>query len=271
MAVVWIASYPKSGNTWLRFMLASYLTKGPITSVRSVNSLIPVVGGMVSNRGGLPLGRRDPLLVKTHALPSASAVQPFRENTRKAVYLVRNPRDIILSLIRHSGAPAGSGQARGMAKNFISHRGMPMLNTKLEFGNWPDNVLAWTQPTAVRQYFPEIEVLPVRYEDMRADPVASLHKVLDFLALNGPVLREDVEQAVANTSLEKMRALEAEEMRGAAAGQRNPFGSRGQFVGQGLHNQSLAGLGPDVEQEYQDLFRGDSDFACCARQFGYQG
>jgi sulfotransferase family protein len=271
MAVVWIASYPKSGNTWLRFMLASYLTKGPITSVRSVNSLIPVVGGMVSNRGGLPVGRRDPLLVKTHALPSASAVQPFRDSTRKAVYLVRNPRDIILSLIRHSGAPPGSGQARGMAKNFIAHRGMPLLNTQLEFGNWPDNVRAWTEPAAVRQYFPGIDVLPVRYEDMRADPVSGLGQVLDFLSLGGPAAPDDVEQAVANTSLDKMRALEAQETNGAPAGQRNPFGSRGQFVGQGLHNQSLTGLGTDVEDEYQQLFRDAGDFACCAHQFGYQG
>jgi Sulfotransferase domain len=267
-AITWLASYPKSGNTWLRFMLASYLTKQPVTSVRvrSLNSLIPIIGGgSGSNTNGLPEDHTGPLVVKTHSLPGATALRPYRSDTRKAVYLVRNPRDIILSLTNAKGARNMS--AEDIAKDFIANRGMPLSNTEYEWGNWPQNVRCWTTPGVARQHFPDIDVLTVRYEDMRADPVAALHHVLDFVDPGQPVVAEDAALAVESSSLDNMHALwEKDEPIGPGRRPAKKF-----RAGQGLSNQSLARLSPDIENEYRKLFQTDDDFAQCARTFGYHG
>jgi hypothetical protein len=264
--VNWIASYPKSGNTWLRFMLASYITKEPVTSVkpRKLNSLIPAVGGASRNRDAFSADRTGPLLVKTHSLPGASAVEPFRADTSKAVYLVRNPRDIILSLIGHAGLDRGSEKAHGVAEEFITNHGIPLAGSEWEWGNWPQSVLGWTSPAAVRRYFPDADVLTVRYEDMRADPAATLYRIVDFLDFGEPVDQQAVGRAVQSSALENMRALEARKLSDSA----RPKPVR---VGQGRHGQSLTCLGPGIEEAYQQLFQDDNDFSIAARQFGYDG
>lgn len=269
-AVNWIASYPKSGNTWLRFMLASYLTKEPVTSVKTkrLNALIPAIGGMAASHGPPEQG---PVIFKTHALPGASAVRPYLASTRRAIYLVRNPRDVMLSLLRHSGAEPGTRQARDFGLEFIASYGMPALSPEFEWGNWPQSVQAWTDPAALHRYFPNAEVLPVRYEDMRADPAATLYKILDFLDLGEPVAMADVTRAVETSTLDKMRDIESRQGGGQASQDGKPFRARGQFAGRGLHNQSLAHLGDDVEEKYQELFQADNEFSRCARQFGYHG
>src|SRR6266700_4643360 len=131
-------------------MLSCYLTKQPVTTVRTgpLNSLIPVIGGgSNSNRKGLPENHPGPRLVKTHSLPSATALRPYQADTRKAVYLVRNPRDIILSLASARGARQRS--AEDVARDFIANRGLPLSDTdflanrgapsadgELEWGSW---------------------------------------------------------------------------------------------------------------------------------------
>lgn len=263
--ICWIASYPKSGNTWMRFMLASYLTRQPMSSVQvePLNALIPVVGGGVFSSAELP-ERPGPLLVKTHSIPSAPALRPFAADTRKAIYLLRNPRDVILSLTNARamrGAPGAD-----IARDFIANRGMPLAGTEYEaWSTWPGNVRAWTAPGAAREHLPGVSVLTLRYEDLRAEPEATLHKVLDFLDLGEPVDPEYVALAVSSTSLDKMHELWGEESLAGENGKRVP-----KFLaGHGRTGQSLAGLGAEIEASYQKLFEADDDLAVVARQFGY--
>jgi hypothetical protein len=270
--ITWIASYPKSGNTWLRLMLASYLTKEPVNSVRTgpLNSLIPIVGGgSQSTEGGLPGDRTGPLLVKTHSHPGADALRPYRAETRKAVYLVRNPRDIILSMTKSGKAKQQQVDAEFIAKAFIANRGKALSGIEQEWGSWswPENVRGWTTPAVAREHFPGIDVLTLRYEDMRADPHTVLHKVLDFIDLGEPIIPEYVAQAVDSSALDNLHALFEQEKKASQGGPKvKKF-----RAGQGKTNQSLATLGEDIEEEYQKLFAADDDFAQCARQFGYNG
>ena len=264
-AVSWITSYPKSGNTWLRFMLVSYLSKEPVqtASRTGLNSLVPPVGG-VGPGGSRPAEPgdgallKDRLLLKTHALPDGSALDPFRSDTTKAIYIVRNPRDIILSLVRYVGMERGTEKARSLAMSFIESEGLLSVNADKEWGSWPQHALAWTTPATARQHFPNIDVLPVRYEDMRADAAGNLTKILDFLEFGDPVVPDDVVRAVESSSLDRMREIEAEET-----------GGRGHFMGEGLHNQSLTSLGEDIEEAYAKLVEADNDFSRCVRKFGY--
>lgn len=273
-AVNWITSYPKSGNTWLRFMLVSYLTKEPVATASTsvLNTLIPPIGGLGGKRREIPTGEKYPVLLKTHAVPGASVLRPFRSDTSKAIYLVRNPRDVILSLVRHVGAEPGSERARELALTFIDNHGKLAVNAEKEWGSWPEHVQGWTTPAAARQHFPNVDVLVVRYEDMRVDPVAALHKIVTFLDLGEPVVADEVARAVESSSLDRMRALEERESGGESPVNpeaTSPFRRRGQFVGHGRHGQSLARIGDDIEERYAGLVSGDNDFSRCARQFGY--
>jgi sulfotransferase family protein len=265
--ITWIASYPKSGNTWLRFMLACYLTKEPVNSVKvgPLNSLIPVIGGGSNSSDSLPEDHEGPLLVKTHSLPGAKALAPYRPATRKAVYLVRNPRDIILSLTNARGAR--NVNPEDLARDFLANRGMPLSDTEYEWGSWPQNVHDWTTPEVVNESFPGIEVLTVKYENMRADPRTVFRQILEFIDLGQPVDQQYVDMAVESSDLDNMHQLWDKEQ---------PFSQDGTRIkkfraGQGLTNQSLAALSTDIEEGYQKLFSADDEFALAARKFGYTG
>jgi len=82
---VFLASFQRSGSTWLRFLLCDVLTKGA-ADFRNVKFTIPDVRHY--RRGAVLLdGGR---LIKTH--------EPYRKEYGKAVYIVRDPRDVALSL-----------------------------------------------------------------------------------------------------------------------------------------------------------------------------
>jgi Sulfotransferase domain len=261
--ISWVASYPRSGNTWTRMMLASYLADAPMTSKEMIDSRITDMHYLL-HRGRMPHAQETgPTIVKSHFLPDVELMRPYQPVTRKIVYLVRNPRDVIFSAARLLNINAGG---RGeFAKNFIANQGVS-LYLENSFGTWPQNITEWT--TGARQHFPQAETLIIRYEDMTVDPVGKLHSILDFLDLGRKVDRDRVRRAVENSSMEKIRAVaEASTARGIGALRDDRPRSR--FIGQGLQGQSLTPLGADVEAAYQDLLEAGDDFARYAKQFGY--
>src|SRR5438552_2701326 len=82
---VFTASYPRSGSTWLRFILVELLA-GQSSGFNSVNTASPDVGQHASGQPLLPGGGR---LIKTHEL--------YRRSYKRAIYLARDPRDVMLS------------------------------------------------------------------------------------------------------------------------------------------------------------------------------
>jgi hypothetical protein len=276
--ITWIASYPRSGNTWTRFMLTSYLMDTQITTPDAIENLIPDFhhlvrkGGLnwlTENDGPMPGGDSAPRLVKTHYRPSAEIMQQCGFMTEKVIYIVRNPRDVLLSAARFQGIiPSQGERSRRWAEDFIVNKGdfiWPDLT-----GTWPQNVHEWTTLTSVRQYFPAIEVLALRYEDMRADPIGKLYQIVEFLDLGTEVDSERVRRAVENSTIEIMRAFEertraAQDASGSDSGQRRET----RYINQGLRGQSLVAFGDDIEATFQLLMEEDKEFSPCARRFGY--
>lgn len=276
----WIASYPKAGNTWLRFMLAAYLSgKAPhVWNDMHAESL--QLDSMLSSGDLPPLAPTSPVLVKTHFTADVPVLRLYRESTVKALYLVRNPRDLLLSWMRMVGIPRDD-VARGsvFATNFIANEGRMGPEGDGQ-GSWPENVRSWTE--SARDCFPNADLLAVRYEDLRADPVARFAEIVAFLDLGRPVEDEEIRRAVEVSTLERMRELEqrSDQQGGGSpirkgAARRTPGGRGGGkrqlFVGEGRHDQSLSFLGEDVESAYQELLHGDSAFAHYAKQYGYAG
>lgn len=216
--MVWLASYPKSGNTWLRTLLANFLKRaaravplnalpfgpaldgyrvGELAGVAAddcteaeVDSLIPACwrAYLASSACG-PESR----LSKTHgAYVVNRAGEPLFpvDVTAGAVYVVRNPLDVAVSAAFHFGE---SGCAESVARlNDADARlgGAGKWHYRTRVLDWSGHVASWRAAP-----FP---VLVVRYEDLVEDAAGELERVLRFLgfkAVAKPQLRRAAEQS----------------------------------------------------------------------------
>lgn len=222
-SIVWLASYPKSGNTWLRIFLANYLldrkepmpinqvhriglgdavekayrmvAAGPfdVTNMRQSLALRPkVLKGIVANGAQVNF-------VKTHnARTRAFGVDLIPPHlSRSAIYILRNPLDMVLSYARHYGlSPEAAAAAIGRSDNVVAG-GYGSVTQFL--GNWSDHVRGWTRCR-------EFPVLVLRYEDIAADPEAAFARALRHIGV--PVEPERLARAVRFSSFEELKRQE---------------------------------------------------------------
>jgi len=183
-----LVSYPKSGTTWLRFLVAHALT-GIEADFDSVRRVFPPLGRQRHAPALLADGGR---LVRSH-----EPLQPYRGRAgQHVVYLVRDARDVALSYLDHHRR---LGRYTGDVRVFLD----AFLAGRLDgYGPWPDHVLG-AQRFATTGVAP---VLTVRYEELRADPAATLGRVVGFLGR--PVDSEVLARVVAANTKERMRAKE---------------------------------------------------------------
>jgi hypothetical protein len=181
---VFTASYPRSGSTWLRFILVELLA-GQSSGFKNVNQLSPDVGAHAGAHALLPGGGR---LIKTHEL--------YRRPYKKAIYLARDSRDVLLSEYAYQKALGVTGEDfDGFLNDFLRKGVNP-------FGLWADHANSWLDAADAKQ----CELLVVRFEDMRRETEHSLAQMMDFLHV--PVSAETIRKAVENNSLEQMKAKE---------------------------------------------------------------
>jgi hypothetical protein len=181
-----LASYPRSGNTWLRFMLFEALTGSP-AGFPDVRRAMPHVNPYRNTRPLLANGAR---LFLTH--------EQYGRHYRHAtvVYLVRDVRDVVLS-------EYGRQQMNQSYASDFAHFLEDFLRGKIHrFGSWTDHVAGWTHRAAIG----DRSLLLVRYEDLKTDPARELGEVLEFLG--EPRSPSMIRNAVENNRLEAMRQKE---------------------------------------------------------------
>jgi hypothetical protein len=212
--IVWIASYPRSGNTWLRFLLGNLLLE-KVESSAQIASTLPDIHRFVTARH---LMGPERTYIKTHWAWRADL--PLRENTGAAVYLLRHPIDVVQSSLNYAARGTGDfvrdakpeeldRYARNFVAEFINYGGNGDWYRQ-GFGTWIENLTSWT---ATKLPFP---VHAVRYEALRADPVRELTGIAHFLGL--PATPERIATAVERSSLERLGAIEEEELRAGQPG-----------------------------------------------------
>jgi hypothetical protein len=224
---LFIASYPRSGTTWLRFLLFELLT-GEASEFVSVNKRIPYVG---KHRGApklLPNGGR---VIQTHEV--------FRRAVGSAIYLVRDPRSVVLSEYLWQ---LRTGLSRETFDSFFH----AFLGGKANpYGRWDQHVNKWVKSDLGSTNRLHV----VRFEDLRADTSGELARIVDFLdlRLDGSV----IERVIANNSLAQMRAKE-ERAPGWALGARARPDIR--FVNAGSINRWKQELSRTQMQQIGDEF-----------------
>jgi hypothetical protein len=181
-----IVSYPKSGNTWVRFLVANLVYRDEPVTFLNVDRLIPMVDGQ-SRKYFKKLPR--PRIIKSH--------YPFDPAYKRVVYIVRDPRDVALSQYHYQikrRVLSEHSSIEEFVDRFVEGETCP-------YGSWGENVSSWL---AARNGSPNFLLL--RYEDMIAQPLIEVAKLAAFLKLKAT--SELVKNAVERSSASHLRELE---------------------------------------------------------------
>jgi sulfotransferase family protein len=186
-----LVSYPRSGNTWTRFLIANLVYPNEMVSFLNIERLIPDTASQ-SNRALKRTSR--PRIIKTH--------QYFDHRYPKTIYIVRDPRDVALSYYdfqRKYRQIADGYPIEQYVDDFVRGR----LGSE-DWGTWGENVASWVYTRRWRNDF-----LLLRYEDMMQDTTRELASIGRFLGMAPDPAR--LERAVSLSSADRMRALEKAE------------------------------------------------------------
>ncbi len=251
--ITYIAAFPKSGITYLNFMLFHILFDCP-QNIRLIDS--DYIFDLHESLARVPPASATPRYVKVH-FPFNPRI-PLRERAARAVYLLRDPIDVMMSvwdfkhLTGEDGLLDASPAAReAMFQRFSQHW---LATGGLIYpwaGSWNANVASWLDQT-------ELPVLVVRYEHLKARPFDELRRILNFL---GRAAGDDrLAAAVEAGRPENMRRLEAEEIDGGTSGVfYRPSLAKGyaqgyRFVGRMHGGSSEKVLSPAARQYAEQVF-----------------
>ncbi len=240
---VWLASYPKSGNTWFRAVYSAWRGGG----LPDLAALGPIASSRERFDDALGISSSDLTPGEiAHLRPSADEVvdsdfpdlhlekihdklhfgEPPRlivseRATRCAIYVMRDPRDVAVSLAHHMGISPSLAVARladpaaGMSLNRDDISGQ--LGQHL--GNWSEHVSSWVDHAP----FP---VHAVRYEDCVSEPTERFLET--FSAAGFEFDPNDLSAAVDRSTFAQLKAIEAEEGFAEAPSRLVPFFRKGE-------------------------------------------
>jgi hypothetical protein len=224
--IVWLSSYPRSGNTWTRNFLYSLLSlRSSAPDTPSIDKLHEYsIWDIAASRFEKVLGKKiasasrdeiaaarpkvqkrivaeakGPVFVKTHnALVLDRGVPTINlKMTAGAVYIVRNPLDVAISFAHHFGIDFDEAIRR------MNRKGVETDITDTVayevYGSWSENVMSWT-----RKPHPAIYVM--RYEEMLAAPHETFKGLAAHLLIDAK--DADIEQALDLSSFEKAKEQE---------------------------------------------------------------
>lgn len=224
--IIWISSYPKSGNTWVRSFLSHYFSKEANFSLKHLSAIkkFPrkeifeklninyrdfnqIPANWIKMQKSINLSEKT-IFLKTHN--AMAKVNNFKftdsENTKGFIYLIRDPRDVLLSYASHLN--------KNIEETFsimVSDRSYEMLdiNSSIKMsllGSWASNYKSWKNCSVVNG-------LIVKYEDLVNNTEKSFRIILNYLnKLNNFKLDENkLKESINCTNFENLKNLELKE------------------------------------------------------------
>jgi hypothetical protein len=182
---IFLVSYPKSGNTWIRFVIANVINNGEV-DFSNIDNIIPDI---YQTKERTFNSLCQPRIIKSH--------ECFSPKYNKVIYVVRDPRDVVISYYKYHKLLNWIDDSfdfdcyleRFVAGNIISSE---------PFGSWEQNLLSW--------HYCGKNILFIRYEDLLNEPHTEMEKILNFSGIE--CSSNTLTKAINNSSLIKMRELE---------------------------------------------------------------
>ncbi len=275
--IIWLASYPKSGNTWLRFYIISLLM-GKQTDL-NLNHLRAIMNyphsthfdSLVSNLFDLDEISKNWItsqkkinsdkklrFFKTHNMLGKYKGYPFTDsqNTLGTIYIVRDPRNVITSVKNHYSLSNYDEAQKFVFKDdqilTLSDRQKALvLKSKIfpltQFvGSWKTHYLSWKNMK--KNY------ILVRYEDLYENSKNEFTKVADFIGrlLKVKFTQAQIENAINLSSFERLENMEKEN--GFTESTINHDGNRNKFFFLGPKNDWRKILDKSISNEIEKKF-----------------
>ena len=228
--IIWIASYPKSGNTWVRAFLSYYIySEGKEFNFQMLNkitqfpsrtlfnkmgqnpkNLLEAAQSWISTQEMINLSNdNDIVFLKTHNAMCKLENYAFtnKENTLGAIYIVRDPRDVLVSYHAHSVnvnyTSVLSTMTTGKTPTHLSDdkdkKDMSIM------GNWSENYNSWKNFNLTKKII-------IKYEDLLLDPFMNFLKIIEFLNnLYGlKIDKNKIKKSIEATKFSNLQKLEKE-------------------------------------------------------------
>lgn len=227
--IIWIASYPKSGNTWVRSIISSliYSNDGNFdfdllkkiqqfpnkkyfeNFTNDFHNINEIKKYWIESQNFLNLDK-EVKFFKTHHINCKIGEHAFtnKNNTLGTIYVVRDPRNLINSFTNHYSID------KNTAKNFITSRQSvtgALGKMKKEnniftiLGSWNDHLKSWTNMNQ--------NLLLIKYEDLIENPLNEINKITKYLEnlIDFSYNEEKINNIINSTSFEVMKKKETEE------------------------------------------------------------
>lgn len=221
--IVWLASYPKSGNTWLRAFLANLIANrrdpvpldelhkycdddalpehftelagksSTLLDLTEMSILRPQVHALIAAKS---IGTR---FVKTHNMAGSFAHQPLQnwDVTAGMIHIVRNPLDVVVSMTHHFGLSADEAVER-LGNENVATENSGMFASQI-LSSWSNHAKSWAD-------LPATTGITLRYEDLAEKPEKFFLKIARYIGHGAD--RERINLAVRHSTFKTLSALE---------------------------------------------------------------
>ena len=272
---VWLASYPKSGNTLVRSMLAAYFfTKDGVYNFELIKNIKQFPNVALFEKMGIDISKEEEVIknyikvqetfnkknsiqfLKTHSYLFNINNYPFTDlnNTLGVIYIVRDPRNVVTSVANHMGISQDEA-----AKNMIElfKFGGDLTSTKSDrtlvyMGTWSGNYNSWKSFKDQKRY------LLIKYEDLINNRDLALRKIIKFICeLNRTkfiIDQKKFKNVIETTDFKRMQKLEKE--KGFAEAKVHPkTGEKIRFFNLGPKNDWKKNLDKKIKEKIEKNFK----------------
>ena len=268
---VWLASYPKSGNTLTRSLLAAYFfSKDGIFDFQLIKNIKQFPKTELFSKIGVDIKNEKEVIknyvrvqeiineknniqfLKTHSYLFNFENNPFTnlENSLGVIYIVRNPRNVILSYANHNSKTQEESAKDLIKGRLLGEDDHNQIN--IYPGTWGGNFNSWKSFKNVNKY------LLVKYEDLIKDKEKSFYEILKFIHYLKKVDfnfdKKKFQNVIESTNFERMQDLEKKEGFEESMPD-NKTGKKIKFFSLGMKRNWKGTLNEKIKNQIEEVFK----------------